>query len=321
MKNLIFTVVVVTLGAIAIVVPLFLSNYHLQIAVMVGIFALLTLSLNLLSGYAGMISLGHAGFFLIGSYTSAILATRYGMPFPVSLIGAVFVTALSGLLLAVPAMKLSGHFLAVITIAFGLILHLLAINLEFITNGVSGISGIARPGFGSWSMTSNLSYYFLVLVFLTVVCVLAAAYVRSGYGRALRALRDDEVAAGCMGVNITLAKIHVFVISAGIAGLAGCLYAHYVRYINPESFTIDISIRILIMVVVGGIGSIWGSVVGAFVVYVLPEALRVLNDYYYLVFGFVVIVLMLVLPGGLISLIPGTPKAVNNLSVGRGYRP
>jgi branched-chain amino acid transport system permease protein len=321
MKNISFSVVVATLILVAIFVPMTLSSYQLQIAVMVGIFALLALSLNLLSGYAGMISLGHAGFFLIGSYVSAILATRYGVSFGVSLVGAVAVTALSGLLLAVPAMKLSGHFLAVITIAFGLILHLLAINLEFITNGVSGISGIARPRFGSWVMSSDLSYYFMVLGFVATVALLMAAYVRSGYGRALRALRDDELAAGCMGVNITVAKIHVFVISAGIAGLAGCLYAHYVRYINPESFTIDISIRILIMVVVGGIGSIWGSIIGAFVVYVLPEALRILNDYYYLVFGFVVILLMMVLPGGIVSLIPGSSKTVNNISAGRGYRP
>ncbi|MHA3903530.1 branched-chain amino acid ABC transporter permease [Castellaniella sp. WN] len=305
----------------AVVLPFALSNYHLQVGVMVGIFALLALSLNLLSGYAGMISLGHAGFFLIGSYTSAILSTRYGVPFPVSLLAATVVTALSGLLLAVPAMKLSGHFLAVITIAFGLILHLLAINLEGLTRGVSGISGIPRPALDGWVMKTDLSYYFLVLGVLAVVSLLSAAYIRSGYGRALAALRDDETAAGCMGININAAKIHAFVISAGIAGLAGCLYAHYVRYINPESFTIDISIRILIMIVVGGIGSIPGSIVGAAVVYVLPEALRFLNDYYYLVFGAVIIALMLFLPGGLISLIPGASRVAGGASMGREARP
>ena len=321
MNNKPLFLVTVVLGLIAVFGPFLLSDYHLQIAVMVGIFALLALSLNVLSGYAGMISLGHAGFFLIGSYTSAILATRFGMPFPVSLAAATALTAVSGLLLAVPAMKLSGHFLAVITIAFGLILHLLSVNLESITNGVSGISNIARPGLGSWSLKSDLSYYFFVLAMLALVCVLVSAYVRSGYGRALRALRDDEIAAGCMGVNVNVAKIHAFVISAGIAGLAGSLYAHYVRYINPESFTLDISIRILIMMVVGGIGSILGSVVGAFVVYVLPETLRFLNDYYYLVFGLVIILLMLFLPRGLVSLIPGGDSAAGNTSAGRGSRP
>lgn len=321
MKNNPVVIVSAAFGLAAITVPFLLSDYHLQIAVMVGIFALLSLSLNVLSGYAGMISLGHAGFFLIGAYTSAILATRFAMPFGVSVIGAIAITAVSGLLLAVPALKLSGHFLAVITIAFGLILHLLAINLEFITNGVSGISGIARPSLGSWSMKSDLAYYWLVLGALALVCLLVSAYVRSGYGRALRALRDDEIAAGCMGVDVKMAKIHAFVISAGIAGLAGCLYAHYVRYINPESFTLDISIRILIMMVVGGVGSILGSVVGALVVYVLPETLRFLNDYYYLVFGFVVILLMLVLPRGLVSLIPGVGGVGAGDSAGRGSRP
>ncbi|TPG17498.1 branched-chain amino acid ABC transporter permease [Variovorax guangxiensis] len=321
MKKTPLVMLTTALGLVALFVPFVLSDYQLQVAVMVGIFALLALSLNVLSGYAGMISLGHAGFFLIGSYTSAILATRYAMPFPVSLAAAVALTAASGLLLAVPAMKLSGHFLAVITIAFGLILHLLSINLEFITNGVSGISNIARPGIGGWSLKSDLAYYFFVLGVLALVCLLVSAYTRSGYGRALSALRDDEVAAGCMGVNVNLAKIHAFVISAAIAGLAGCLYAHYVRYINPESFTLDISIRILIMMVVGGIGSIFGSLVGALVVYVLPEALRFLNDYYYLVFGFVIILLMLFLPRGLVSLIPGASGAVGNASAGRGSRP
>ena len=307
----------VAFGVIAILVPFALTAYQLQVAVMVGIFALLTLSLNVLSGYAGMISLGHAGFFLIGSYTSAILATRFGAPFPVSLLAATIVTALSGLLLAVPALKLSGHFLAVITIAFGLILHLLSVNLEFITNGVSGISGIPRPSLGSWSMKSDMAYYWLVLAMLALVCLLVFAYVRSGYGRALRALRDDEIAAGCMGVNVNATKIHAFVISAAIAGIAGCLYAHYVRYINPESFTLDISIRILIMMVVGGVGSIAGSLIGALVVYVLPESLRFLQDYYYLVFGFVVMVLMLVLPKGLISLVPRFPGGTGSFRADR----
>jgi branched-chain amino acid transport system permease protein len=305
----------------ALALPFVLSNYQLQVAVMIGIFALLSLSLNVLSGYTGMISLGHAGFFLIGSYTSAILSTRFGVSFPVSLLGALVVTAVSGLLLAVPAMKLSGHFLAVITIAFGLILHILAINLEWLTRGVSGISGIPRPSLDGMVMKSDLAYYFLVLAVLGVVALFVWAYARSGYGRALNALRDDETAAGCMGVNIRGAKIHAFVISAGIAGIAGCLYAHYVRYINPESFTIDISIRILIMIVVGGIGSIFGSIIGAAVVYVLPEALRFLNDYYYLVFGLVIIALMLFLPGGLVSLIPGAGRITANVSAGREARP
>ncbi len=321
MQNKPLMLVIVLMGVAAVFVPFLLSAYQLQIAVMIGIFALLALSLNVLSGFAGMISLGQAGFFLIGSYTSAILSTRFGMPFAISLLAATTLTALSGMLLAVPAMKLSGHFLAVITIAFGLILHVLAINLEFITNGVSGISGIPRPAIGPWSLKSDLSYYFFVLAILALVCLLVSAYVRSGYGRALRALKDDEVAAGCMGVNVNVAKIHAFVISAGIAGLAGCLYAHYVRYINPESFTLDISIRILIMVVIGGIGSIFGSIIGAFTVYILPESLRFLNDYYYLVFGFVIIVLMLFLPQGLVSLIRGAGGMTGKRSAGQETRP
>ncbi len=298
------SVLLAAVVAALLALPALLPAYPLQLMVMVGIFAVLTLSLNLISGYAGMISLGHAGFFLIGAYTSALLAVDLGAPFWVGLPAAFLVTAAFGLLLGFPALKLSGHFLAVITIAFGLIVHLLSINAEWLTRGISGVPNVPRPSLAGYALRGDAAYYYVVLAVLGGVLAACDQLVRSGFGRALMAVRDDETAAACMGVDVRVLKIQAFVLSAGVAGIAGSLYAHYVRYINPDSFTIDISIRVLIMMVVGGTGSLAGSLLGAFTVYLMPEALRFMNEYYYLVFGAVVVGMMLFLPGGLVSL-PG----------------
>lgn len=295
-------IALVVVGVALLALPAFLPPYPLQLMVMVGVFGLLTLSLNLISGYAGMISLGHAGFFLVGAYTSALLAVDLGAPFGIGVIAAFAVTGVFGLFLGLPALKLSGHFLAVITIAFGLIVQILSVNAEWLTNGISGVSNIPRPSLLGYGLRTDRAYYYLVLGVLGAVVVVYDQLIRSGFGRALKALREDETAAACMGVDVKALKIQAFVISAGIAGVAGALYAHYVRYINPDSFTIDISIRVLIMMVVGGVGSVAGSLLGALTVYVMPEALRFMNEYYYLVFGAVVVGMMLFLPGGLASL-------------------
>jgi branched-chain amino acid transport system permease protein len=297
------SVVAAVIGtALAVCAPPFLSDYALHLCIMVAIFAILALSLNMICGWGGMISLGHAGFWLIGAYTTALLSAECGVSPWLALLAAMLVTAFSGLLLGLPSLRWSGHFLAVITIAFGLIVQLLSVNWEWLTNGNDGVSNIPRPAILGYRLTSDLSYYYMVLVLLGIVAALMHRFINSGHGRALRALRDEEVAAACMGVNIAAMKIFAFVLSAGFAGLAGGLYASYVRYLNPDSFSLDVSIRIFVMVVIGGIGSIGGSIVGSFIVYVLPEVLRPLQQYYYIIWGVVVIVVMLFLPGGIASL-------------------
>ena len=293
---------IVLISSVLIALPWLLPPYPMQLMVFVGVFAILTLSLNLIVGYVGMISLGHAGFFLVGAYTSALLTTDFGISFWLTLPIAITLTALFGLGVGFPALKLSGHFLAVITIAFGLIMHILSVNLEWLTNGISGISNIPRPTFFSYVLRSDAQYYYLVLALLALLVMVFNQLIESGFGRALKAVREDETGAACMGVNVNRVKVASFVLSAAIAGLAGALYAHYVRYLNPDSFTIDISIRVFIMMIIGGIGSIAGSLIGAFAVYTLPEALRFLNEYYYLVFGALVVAMMLFLPGGLVSI-------------------
>jgi branched-chain amino acid transport system permease protein len=294
--------VLVLAAAIAVVVPAVLDSYPLHLCIMVAIFAILTLSLNLISGYAGLISLGHAGFFLIGAYTSALLSVYQGWSFWLSMPSAVALSGASGLLLGVPALRWRGHFLAVITIAFGMIAQLLSINWTWLTNGIDGVAPISRPSLGGLPLTLNLAYYYFVFAMLCLAIYLLTRLINSGFGRALKALKDDEIAAACMGINVSQTKIAAFVISAGLAGFAGALYAHYVRFLNPYSFSIDVSIRIFMMVIVGGAGSIPGSVLGSFVVCVMPEVLRPLEDYYQFIWGIVIILVMLFLPGGLISL-------------------
>lgn len=288
--------------AAILLLPSILNGYQLQVMVMVGIFAILTLSLNVISGYGGMISLGHAGFFLVGAYTSALLTVDMGVNPWIALIAAILMTAVFGLLLSIPALKLSGHFLAVITIAFGMIMQILAINMEWLTGGIEGVSRIPAPSIFGYSLRGGNQSYYLVAILLGATLWLLHQILASDFGRSLRAARDDEVAASCMGIDIRLTKIMAFVLSAGVAGLAGGLYAHFVRYINPDSFTLEVSIRIFLMVIIGGIGSLSGSLLGAATVYLLPEFLRFLDNYYYLTFGLAVVLVMRFLPGGLISL-------------------
>ena len=165
-------------------------------------------------------------------------------------------------------------------------------------SGNEGVSNIPRPSLFGYRLTDNLAFYYLVIAMLAVVCGLMQRFIASGYGRALKALRDDEEAAACMGVNVARFKVLAFVLSAGLAGMAGALYASYVRFLNPDSFSLDISIRVFVMVVIGGIGSIGGSILGSFTVYVLPEVLRPLQQFYYVIWGIAVIVVMLFLQIG-----------------------
>lgn len=296
------TALAVTAAVAAVAVPPLLAPYALHLCVMVGIFAILALSLNLICGWAGMISLGHAGFWLIGAYTTALLTAEHGVAFWWALLASIGITAVSGLLLGLPSLRWNGHFLAVITIAFGMIVQTLSVNWEWLTHGNDGVSNIPRPVLFGHRLGANLAFYYLVVVMLAAVCTLMHRFIVSGYGRALKALRDDEVAAACMGVNIARFKVIAFVLSAGLAGMAGSLYASYVRFLNPDSFGLDTSIRVFVMVVIGGIGSIGGSILGSFAVYVLPEILRPLQQFYYVIWGVVVIVVMRFLPDGLATI-------------------
>lgn len=208
---------------------------------------------------------------------------------------------LCGAIIGIPAIRVTGTYLAVVTIAFGLIVQTLAYNLEGLTGGAHGIYAIPRPVLGSLQFRTREEYYFLVLTVLVMLIFVAVRLMRSYVGRAFIALREDELAARAMGINTTYYRVVSFVLSAFFAGVAGGLYAHYSRFINPEAFNIDVSIEVLMMIIVGGLGSIPGSILGAAVIYLLPESLRFLGHAYYMVFGAIVIAMLIFVPNGLID--------------------
>lgn len=302
--------------ALAISLPYVLPPYVLHLAIMVGIFSILSLSLNLLSGYTGQFSIGHAGFWAIGAYASALLSVKLGWSVWLALPAAGLVAMVCGAVIGIPAIRVTGTYLAVVTIAFGLIVQTLAYNLEGLTGGAQGIYAIPRPVLGGLQFRTREEYYFLVLAVLVGLIFVAVRLMRSHVGRAFIALREDELAARAMGINVTYYRVASFVLSAFFAGLAGGLYAHYSRFINPEAFNIDVSIEVLMMIIVGGLGSIPGSILGAAVIYLLPEGLRFLGHAYYMVFGAVVIAMLLFVPNGLIDPVTRLVRWVSGLFPG-----
>ena len=307
--------VLVTLAGIAGLVvldralPAVVQNeYFLRIIILCGINIILAVSLNLVNGLTGQFSIGHAGFMAIGGYTSAVLTMRVlppmhnallatGLPAPIAH-GAVLLVAVvaGGLLAAVagwavglPSLRLRGDYLAIVTLGFGEIIRVLILNIDAV--GASrGLSGVPR-------------YTTVFWVGLWVWIVIGASYslLRSTHGRAMLAIREDEVAAEALGVDTTRYKVIAFVLSAFFAGVAGGLFAHYLEYLNPSSFTFIKSIEIITMVVLGGMGSVSGAVMAAVFLTVLPEALRPVKDYRMVIYATLLIVLMITRPQGILG--------------------
>lgn len=288
--------------AAAAVFPLLVSNpYAIRLAILSGIFIILSLSLNLLTGFSGQISLGHIAFYGIGAYTAAILSKNFGVNFLICMLAAVVVTALFGLLLGLPALKLGGYYLAIVTLGFSEIVRLVEINWMDLTNGPLGINGIPKPALFGDKLSSPRAYYYMCLLLVALTILVIRNILESRVGYALGAIRGDENAAKFMGVNIFRYKIMAFMVSAGIAGLAGAFFAQYVTFIDPTSFASDQSTLVLIMVIFGGIGSLPGSVTGAVVLTLVPELLRGLMEYRMLIYGGVLVFMMLVRPKGLLG--------------------
>jgi branched-chain amino acid transport system permease protein len=280
--------------------PLLLSNaYFLSVMTMCAINALVVLGLNLLLGYAGQISLGHAAFFGIGAYTSAILTTTCGAPIWAGILAGVCLAALVAALIGVPALRLHGHYLAMATLGFGIIVQIVFNEATELTGGPSGFVGVPRLALGGYSFASDRSYYYLVAGVLALAVILSRNLIASRTGRALRAIHTSEGAAAAMGVHIARYKLFIFILSAVYAAVAGVLYAHYLGFIAPASFGFNFSVQLITMVVLGGMASIWGAVAGAVFLTSLPEFLRVLENSDILVYGLMLVLCMIYLPGGL----------------------
>ncbi len=279
-----------------------ISAYYYNLLILIGINIILALGLNLITGYTGQLSLGHAAFMSVGGYASGILTVKTGIPFlPALVIGALVAAAL-GFLVGLPTLRLRGDYLAIATLGFGEILRVTFLNLE-ITGGPFGLRGLAKE-------TNGLIVFIATVIALVVIWSL----INSRVGRAMIAIREDEVAAEAMGINTTRYKVLAFVVGAFFAGIAGGLYAHWFRYLNPASFGFMKSIEILCMVVLGGLGSTTGAVVGAATLTYAPEFLRsffpVISEYRMLFYGALLVVLMLLRPQGIMGTSEFSPLKV-----------
>ena len=295
------------LVAFAIIAPLVAPNdYWIGVMARICLYATLALGLNVVVGFAGLLDLGYVAFFGIGSYVYAFLASpQFGLhlPFLVALPIVLVVTALSGVLIGAPTLRLRGDYLAIVTLGFGEITYLLLINLDRpvnITGGPSGIVGIDAPAFWRLAITTNRQYYYMFLVMLLVALVASARLRDSRIGWAWQAIREDELAARVMGINTTVAKLQAFATGAALAGVGGAFLASWQRSVFPDNFLFTESINILAMVIVGGVGNLLGVMVGAAIIVALPEIFRDLQLYRLLVFGLLLMVLMIFRPQGLV---------------------
>jgi branched-chain amino acid transport system permease protein len=285
-----------------LITPFFLQgSYFLNVLVFIGINTMLAVALNLLLGYAGQISLGHAAFFGSGAYISGILTARFGLDPWLALGIAAAANGVLAFVIGFPILKLKGHYLAMATLGFGIIMFIIFNETVSVTGGPSGFSGIPNINISSLVFDNDWNNYYLIWIITLLVMLLSINLSQSRIGRALRAIADSEVAARVMGVNARRLKVQIFTVSAVISAIAGSLYAHTMTFISPTSFGFNFSIELLTMVIIGGLGSIYGSFLGAAILTILPEFLRVLHDFDIIVYGLMLIVMTMYMPGGLIS--------------------
>jgi branched-chain amino acid transport system permease protein len=277
-----------------------MTAFIVHLAILAGIYIILAVSLNLIVGYAGQVSLGHAAFYGIGAYASTLVAMSWEVPYPLAALWAMLVSGLCGLALGLPTLRLKEDYLAIVTLGFGVIIDLVIRNLE-ITGGPDGIVGVPTPVILGLSFRNPLLYLLLVALAVGLTLLFTYLLVNSYHGRALKAIRDHEITAQVMGINSSAYKVAIFALAAALAGLAGSLFAHYIKHINYESFGLHTSILIVCMVVLGGMGSILGSVLGAIILTVLPETLRQFQSYQDLIYGGLLVALLVWRPQGLLG--------------------
>ena len=289
------------LAIIAGLLPvLFPDNYFITVVgIAAGLNVILAVGLNLLMGYAGQISLGHAAFFGMGAYASAILTTRYAFP-PLLALGTGLISAgLIAWLLARPILRLHGHYLAMATLGFGIIIHVIMVQATGWTGGPDGLTGIPPLNLSGWTVDSDQRWYLVIMAAALLSIGLSLNLVDSRVGRALRAVRGSEFAARMMGIDTARAKTQVFVVSALFAAFAGSLFAHQQGFVSPDSFNLGASIDLVIMVVLGGMASTFGAAFGAIALTLLHQGLVVFEDYEMLIHGALLMAVMIFLPQGL----------------------
>ena len=283
--------------------PFILSNqYLLTVAIKIGIYSILALGLNVLTGYTGLVSLGHAGFVAIGAYTSAILSMKAGLPFFPSVLLGMLLAGVIGVVLGLPSLRVTGTYLSIITLGFGEIMKMILMNWQSVTGGTLGIKNIPKPRiFGMELTVQNYGLYYLALFFLILVSIFCFFLVRSKTGRALRGIKGDELASVMMGVNVNFYKILAMVISAMICALGGSLCARLIGYVDPNTFNFDVSTMILSIVILGGMGTQRGMYIGAILLIAFPEVSRFLMEYRFVLYGVILVLMMRFRPAGLLG--------------------
>lgn len=276
------------------------NEYYWRVATNVGIAVILASSLNIVIGFTGMFSLGHAAFYGIGAYTSALLATRAGVPFWIGLPAAAVVAGFFGALIGLATLRLRAVFLAFTTLGFGEITRIVILNWRSFTRGPLGVAGIPFPELFGWRF-NRLAYYYLILVLVALTLVIIRRLYHSRVGRALVAIREDETAARSMGINVFGYKVLAFTIACALAGMAGSFFAHFQRFISADSFVSNTSFEIITMVALGGTGSIGGAVAGAVILGLFPEVFRFLAAYRQVIYGLILITVIVLKPGGIVG--------------------
>jgi len=283
-------------------------DYFVHISILFSIYAILSLSLNLVVGYAGLVSVAQAAFYGIGAYTTAILTATLGFNFFISVIVGILVAAILGFLAGLVFSKFRGDYYVLATLAFNVIIHSIFINWYDLTHGPLGIPGVLKPNLFGLSFSPNLLFFILSLLFLVAVYGVSRFIAQSSFGRALKAIREDESALKVFGYKTSVFKLSVFVASASLAAVAGSLFASYLTFVDPSTFLLTESIFILSIIILGGLGNLKGSLLGAFILVLLPELLRFVGlpdgiaaQIRQALYGLILIVLMLYRPQGLMG--------------------
>lgn len=293
-------VIAVAVGiAIIASIPWVINPFYTSMAIVIGINTITTVGLCLLMGYTGQISLGQAAFYGTGAYISAILSRRLGLSPWLAMGVAATVTGAFAYIIGRPVLRLRGNYLAMATLGLGIIIYIVFREADWLTEGQRGIVSIPYLSIGSFAFDTDRKYYYLVWVITLLVLIISQNIVSSRTGRALRSIRDSEMAAESIGINVPELKVKVFALSAVYASIAGSLYAHYLTYVSPQPFDFLFSVHLLLMAVVGGLASIWGAIFGTTAISFLGDALHGFGDLESIVFGFILMAIIIFMPRGL----------------------
>ena len=296
--------------AIGLVPLLYPKAFLVTLLIFVGIYIVVCTGLSLIFGFAGQLSLTQAAFYGIGAYASALITTRLAMPYWVGLAAAATLPALVAFVIGVPILRLRHFYLAMATLAFSEIMAVIFIQEIDITGGPTGITHVPSPSLFGFKFDTPERYFYLVWVIVLGVVLFSHNLIESRFGRALRAISDNEVAAGAMGVNVTAMKSLMFILSAVFAGIGGSLYAHFVSFVNPDPFAVSLSVLLVIMVAVGGVKSLWGAVLGAIFITVLPSFLGAYKQYSMLVYGLILVLSLMFMPNGIAGVVGSVVRRV-----------